>query len=560
MSRLIFNQLLIADIGNRKAKRISFLDGKNLLTSNANHLGKSLICKSLYYTLGAEVFFSEAWKNENSMYVLQFMLDSKVYNIARKNKLFIIWDNNGYKEKFYLVKNLQEKLNQIFNFHIMLIGKNESKSLIDSAPVFMYVPYYIDQEYGWTPETKSFNNLAQFDKEERRNALYYHVGCLDENYVNVSLSLDKAKDELLNLEKERKTCLEVISYMENMLENNGDIIVNETELTNKISDNRNKLNQILNEIEQHRNKIINFENECEKLSKEKETIEAFLGKKQKPVNQKSVQCPNCGNTIELNFTETFHKEYIKETIHAELADIDLKIQKLKEKIEVENNNFINASNQLKSLEQNITIDQNIYNRYIKMRSAKEMLIENRTHLGEIDAQIEKINQTVSNWQKLKKAYDESKKKADDIYRNNLLKLFAQLNIKTREIININEYRIGDDIPASGAYKARVILAKYYALILTKQSFNKGIIDFPIVIDSPRGDEQDKDNAKTIMNFILNNSDINNQVIVATIDGDDYISSDIKPNIIELTNNPHELLTTDEYTQNLTLIENCLLNF
>ena len=560
MSRLIFNQLLIADIGNRKAKRISFLDGKNLLTSNANHLGKSLICKSLYYTLGAEVFFSEAWKNENSMYVLQFVLDSKVYNIARKNKLFIIWDNNGYKEKFYLVKNLQEKLNQIFNFHIMLIGKNESKSLIDSAPVFMYVPYYIDQEYGWTPETKSFNNLAQFDKEERRNALYYHVGCLDENYVNVSLSLDKAKDELLNLEKERKTCLEVISYMENMLENNGDIIVNETELTNKISDNRNKLNQILNEIEQHRNKIINFENECEKLSKEKETIEAFLGKKQKPVNQKSVQCPNCGNTIELNFTETFHKEYIKETIHAELADIDLKIQKLKEKIEVENNNFINASNQLKSLEQNITIDQNIYNRYIKMRSAKEMLTENRTHLGEIDAQIEKINQTVSNWQKLKKAYDESKKKADDIYRNNLLKLFAQLNVKTREIININEYRIGDDIPASGAYKARVILAKYYALLLTKQSFNKGIIDFPIVIDSPRGDEQDKDNAKTIMNFILKNSDINNQVIVATIDGDDYISSDIKPNIIELTNNPHELLTTDEYTQNLNLIENCLLNF
>ncbi len=559
MSRLIFNQLLIADIGNRKAKKISFFDGKNLLTSNANHLGKSLICKSLYYTLGAEVFFSEAWKNENSMYVLQFTLDSKVYNVARKNKLFIIWDNNGYKEKFYLVKNLQEKLNQIFNFHIMLVGKTENKSLIDSAPVFMYVPYYIDQEYGWTPETKSFNNLTQFDKEERRNALYYHVGCLDENYVNVGLNLDKAKDELSNLEKEKKTCLEVINYMENMLESNGDIIANETELTKKISDNRNKLNQILNEIEQHRNKIINFENECEKLSKEKETIEAFLGKKQRPVN-KTVQCPNCGNTIELNFAEAFHKEYIKETIHVELADIDLKIQKLKEKIEVENNNFINASNQLRFLERNITVDQNIYNRYIKMRSAKEMLTENRTHLGEINAQIEKINQAVINWQKLKKAYDEAKKKADDIYRNNLLKLFAQLNVKTREIININEYRIGDDIPASGAYKARVILAKYYALILTKKYFNKGIIDFPIVIDSPRGDEQDKDNAKIIMDFILKNSTINNQIIVATIDGEDYISPDIKPNIIELTNNPHELLTTDEYTQNLTLIENCLLNF
>lgn len=559
MSRLIFNQLLIADIGNRKAKKICFLDGKNLLTSNSNHLGKSLICKSLYYTLGAEVFFSEAWKNENSMYVLQFMVGSKIFNIARKNKLFILWDDNGYKEKFYLVKKLQERLNQIFNFHIMLVGKNENKRLIDSAPVFMYIPYYIDQEYGWTPETKSFNNLGQFDKEERRNALYYHVGCLDENYVNVALNLDKAKDELLNLEKEKKTCLEVIKYMEKMLDSTGDIIANETELTKKINDNRSKLNQILNEIEQYRNKILNFENECEKLLKEKETIEAFLGKKQKPVN-KTVQCPNYGNTIELNFAEAFHKEYIKETIHVELADIDLKIQKLKGKIEVENNNFINASNQLKFLERNINVDQNIYNRYIKMRSAKEMLTENQIHLGEIDTQIERINQEVINWQKSKKAYDEAKKKADDFYKNNLLELFTQLNVSTREVVNFNEYRIGDDIQASGAYKDRVILAKYYALILTKKQFNKGIIDFPVVIDSPRGDEQDKDNAKIIMDFILKNSDISNQVIVATIDGKDYISSDIKPNIVELTNNRHELLTTDEYTQNLTLIENCLLNF
>lgn len=162
--------------------------------------------------------------------------------------------------------------------------------------------------------------------------------------------------------------------------------------------------------------------------------------------------------------------------------------------------------------------------------------------------------------KFKKAYDEAKKQADDIYKNNLLKLFALLNVTTLEVININEYRIGDNIQASGAYKDRVILAKYYAFLLTKKYFNKGIIDFPMVIDSPRGDEQDKDNAKIIMDFILKNSDIDNQVIVATIDGKDYITTDIKPNIIELTNNPHQLLIADEYTQNSILIEKCLLNF
>lgn len=558
MSKLVFNRLLIADIGNRKAKSVTFWDGKNLLTSHANHLGKSLICKSLYYTLGAEVFFSKAWKGENSMYVLQFTVDNKTYNIARKNKLFFIWDENGYSQKFYLVKNLQERLNQIFNFHIMLVGKDENKSLIDSAPVFMYVPYYIDQEYGWTPETKSFNNLTQFDKEERRNAMYYHIGCLDENYVNVALRLDEARDQLLKLEKERTTCLEVIKYMEKTLNESGDVISNENELTKKIDDNKQQLNQILKEIEQHRSEILKLENERSKLMQEKDAIEIFLKKKQKPVN-KTVQCPKCGTSIAVNFAEVFQKEYIKETIFTELSNVVLNITKQEEKIAAKKKDYIDASNRLKLLERNISVDENIYNLYIKMRSAREMLIENQTHLGEIDTQIEKINQEVSNNLKLKKEYDESKKKADNFYKNNLAKLFAQLNVPALEV-NPYEYKIGDDIPASGAYKDRVILAKYYALILTKKDFNKGIIDFPLVIDSPRGDEQDKENAKIIMDFILKNTDITNQTVVATIDGQEYIDTDVKSNIIDLVNKPHELLSTEEYTQNLALIEKCLLNF
>ena len=48
-----------------------------------DHVGKSLICKSLYYTFGAEVFFSDAWKRVNSLYWLIFDIDGKEYKIVR---------------------------------------------------------------------------------------------------------------------------------------------------------------------------------------------------------------------------------------------------------------------------------------------------------------------------------------------------------------------------------------------------------------------------------------------------------------------------------------------
>lgn len=53
---LIITSITIVDLTNKEAKRIHFSEGKNLLTSDRNHLGKSVIMKSIYYTLGGRSF------------------------------------------------------------------------------------------------------------------------------------------------------------------------------------------------------------------------------------------------------------------------------------------------------------------------------------------------------------------------------------------------------------------------------------------------------------------------------------------------------------------------
>ena len=71
---LVFKSIILVDLSNKEAKKIEFASGKNMLTSDGNHYGKSVIMKSLYYTLGAEVYFPQPIKALNYMTVLNFEL------------------------------------------------------------------------------------------------------------------------------------------------------------------------------------------------------------------------------------------------------------------------------------------------------------------------------------------------------------------------------------------------------------------------------------------------------------------------------------------------------
>ena len=546
MSKVIFKQLLIADLSNRKAKIIDFKDGMNLLTSDENHLGKSLICKSLYYALGAEVFFSDVWKKLNSMYSLTFLVDEKEFQIIRKDSMFIVVENNTVVTKYFKIKNLLSKLNEIFNLKIMLVGKDLNKSFIDSSPVFMYTPYYVDQEFGWTAGTESFDKLNQFDKAQRINALYYHLGLLDENYVNLSLKHKLYVEEKSAKEKEAENCRHIIEYMQNFIEGNGDVIVTTEDLNLKICENRDKINGMLLIMEKLRNEIINLENQKAHAIREQDTIISFLSKEKKESRtSRFVICPNCDYEFSIDFEERFQKEYLLETIHVELSSIALSITKCEEKIQDRNKKFVEIRNTLKLLERSIVSDEDLYNLYIKIKSSKSMIIESQLRLGEINMEMEQLKFNSKSVTSQLKKIEIEKADANKRYKFNLSRLFNTLNVSNEEV-NANDYSIGDEISASGAYKDRVILSKYYAFLTTKKQLNNTLVEFPLIIDSPRSSEQDKGNSKIIMDFILKDKLLNNQVIVATIDGIEFSNDDENINVIELHNPQHELLSKSCY--------------
>ena len=64
---LVVSAITMVDLTHKEAKKVHFQSGKNLLTSGSNHLGKSVVMKSIFYTLGAEVFYPEPIKRINLM-------------------------------------------------------------------------------------------------------------------------------------------------------------------------------------------------------------------------------------------------------------------------------------------------------------------------------------------------------------------------------------------------------------------------------------------------------------------------------------------------------------
>ena len=165
---MVVSSITMVDLTNKEAKRISFSPGKNMLTSAHNHLGKSVIMKSIYYTLGADVYYPTPIKRLNLLTYIDFLLNEQQYRIARLNNSFVLYCNGIFAGVYSSVGAFEEELCNLFNLEINLIGKDQDGTIVKCPPAFYYMPYYIDQENGWAVNSFSFNRITQFDMPQRK--------------------------------------------------------------------------------------------------------------------------------------------------------------------------------------------------------------------------------------------------------------------------------------------------------------------------------------------------------------------------------------------------------
>ena len=100
--------------------------------------------------MGAEVSYDQVWDKNSKLYIVTISVNDEDYRVARFQKNYAIFHNEElilltHSVGYDLVKMFEE----IFSFSVYLPNKT-TKKIEMAPPAFTFMPYYIDQDTGWS--------------------------------------------------------------------------------------------------------------------------------------------------------------------------------------------------------------------------------------------------------------------------------------------------------------------------------------------------------------------------------------------------------------------------
>ena len=557
MNSVYFEKILIADIYQKKAKLATFTKGINVISSNENHVGKSSLIKSLYYSLGADIDYDNTWDKNTKLYILDFSINDKKYTIARFEKKFLLFDNiNLIAFCKNVTKELSPKLEKIFGFAVYLPNKITKKHEL-APPVFTYLPYYIDQDKGWGTEPyESFSNLNQYAKTSRIKSLYYHLQVYNKVSVDLQAQMDNGKHRITEIDSE---IAKLETTLETLLSETKNIISAETmlQLENNLALPKEKIDRLMNEIGASRNRIQTLQSTLSHHQYQLSIIVEYkkIHKSASPnkVNNKLTSCPRCGYAFDEDLYQFIREQYNEQNEGFMIQQIQYIIKETIEEFEREKGNYVDLMKKLQQEEQLISLQQENYEVYIKQRGLDSSINSLKTQLSNMVLEKESLESNIKNIRKELKDLPQ-KKEIDNKYisdtRSNIIKLDAW-NREYEEKIGLMK-----PLKGQGTLASKIILAQYVALFSTMQSFAIDNLRFPFVVDSPRSKEPSKKSSEEILNLILGIKSLP-QIILATMDFSEFDTIEKENiNLLELHSNK-ALLNHDEYVSNNEYIENIL---
>ena len=512
----------------KKAKTVDFDENITIITSeddegkSINHTGKSLLMKSIYYAFGAKLAkYTKNWKILDIVTLVRFTYNDNEYSLFRYGDSFILGSNKDVKV-FLSVHELKEFYKTFFDFRLELTLSQEKDNpkLHAPYPSAYFLPFYIDQDMGWSGNWKSFSEVSMYDKY-LLNIMKYYTGMTDNEYYIQLLNQNKSRQKIFMYEQELKKCHATIEqgkkYFGNILDINVDISEFEKELRNLTTE----LNTIQKEKNNLKQKLLKLENKKIEITERKNNISSILSDMEKDkkyadkhLTDDKIICPVCG---------TIHKNSISNRYAFEM-DIVMCIEELKscnKTIVKINNQIIETKQQIdefvtseKPLQQLLSSKRNdIELRDVLISNGvNALLVKAREDTLAINEEIEKLNKILDD---IQTKLDSYKEYAEMITREFNTRINIYINsLSITDVTLAEEKKIGYSIKADGSDLPKVVLAytlAYYDLIRK----NNDAIIFPLVIDTMLQQEQSTESIKSIFDTLLNKTPKDSQIIMAT---------------------------------------------
>jgi hypothetical protein len=177
MTNVKFVGLFLLSQTEKRALKVP-LNASRIVIQGGNGFGKSAILKSIYETLGAlPQKIDSRWRSANVSSALVFEYQGKRYTAVKALGMHALFDAER-KLLFagqQVVKEWAPQLAHFFGFKLIMTDRDGD--IVVPPPSYMFAPFYIDQDMGWSRPWSSFQDL--YLPDSARTLADYHSGLRD---------------------------------------------------------------------------------------------------------------------------------------------------------------------------------------------------------------------------------------------------------------------------------------------------------------------------------------------------------------------------------------------
>lgn len=527
MEQLILKKLIIASKKAQEAKIIDFdrkltiITGDNPSGETINRTGKSLLMKSIYHSLGANLSkYTANWNNLQIVTLITFLYKNKEYTLYRDDKRFVFNDGIN-KRAFNSITELRTFYVDFFNFKIKLPVSSGDDNTVYAYPGAIFMPFYIDQDKGWSGSWDSFNDV--FGGIWKQEILLYHLGIRTPQYYSLleeKITLEKQQNE----NKRRQNTFEaIVQNHVNKYHDYLDISVSIDDFTEDIANLTNELNEQLAKRNTIKEEVVNCLSELREIEdlylvaqKNYNELLSDADYIDNSIHEGTIVCPTCGtiheNSIENRFNLYCEIQECENTMRSyfeKRSGIEQRIRKQSEALNALNDYIQNIQIILSRKRKSVTFKE-----VVIAEGSKSILHDMQSDLASLKSEMATINVRLKDITKEQKAITREGKHITELYLSKLKENLSVLDVTDIDPKDLKVFKRsfdsgGNDLPCA-------ILAQIYAICEIAIVYSH-TITAPLVLDAIFQQEPAKRKIQTIFDFVINSQPKDSQLILSTTD-------------------------------------------
>jgi hypothetical protein len=525
-------------IGNSEEAFVleDFQSGLNIISSDDNNKGKTIVIQSIAYCLGNIPVFPTAFDYENYFHILHIEHQNEIIKICRKSKNYIVKKGSEYavfdntsEFKRYWSKNIQA---------LPLIKKDNVWRIVD--PELLVQVFFVGQD---KKTTSNIVNRGWYKKEDFYALLYAMSGIGDSN--TAISDVETIKKKIRDLKTEKNALLK-----ENKILQKHDAAFEYLSVTN----DKMALESILKEAEQIKNKLLLLKKERANAVSRRAKNEMAL-KELRSLNRTmkagQISCLDCGSShIAYESADSeFSFDISTATMRNQILD------SIQEKVDIYNEEIIRLTGEINSC-------QNEFDLCLDTKDVPlEALLVVRREMEDARDADQRISEIDSALQKLGEQLEKKEAISDDVAKKckSLLDSIIKEMNKFYKFVDLARTVAYDDIftpkdkTYSGSEATEFHLARMYAFVKILKH------DFPIIVDSFRAEDLSSDREKRALQMFEH---VSNQIIFTTTlkneESNKYVDYEGVHNIDFSSHATNKMLSVEYMTQFLNAAKDMMI--